>query len=114
MVEAERQQMYRYRKGKANHESGDDIHGFQVRRGRLSVPLPVWDEGRNIGAARRNRNRLVPCPGRCGEHFIQRSGRGFFAQPTLELAIEPKKRKVQMSTGGDGNPERARKDVQRQ
>jgi hypothetical protein len=40
-----------------------------------------------------DRTRLVPCPGGCGAYFIQRQLRGFFAQPTLELAIEPTKRR---------------------
>jgi hypothetical protein len=47
-------------------------------RGELAVP-------------ERDRNSLVPCPGRCGAQYIQRRGRGFFAQPSLELAIAPRR-----------------------
>lgn len=36
-----------------------------------------------------NRNRLVPCPGKCGANFMVRCGRGFFAKPTLEFAFGP-------------------------
>lgn len=40
-----------------------------------------------ISVLERDRNRLVPCPARCGVQYIERRGRGFFAQPSLELAI---------------------------
>jgi hypothetical protein len=114
MVEAERQQMYGYRKGKANHESGDDIHGFQVRRGRVSVPLPVWDEGRNIGARAADRNRLVPCPADAGSTSSSAAVADSLLSRRWSWPSSRRSRKVQMSTGGEGNPEQARKDVQRQ
>ena len=47
-----------------------------------------------LAVTERERNRLVACPGGCGAHFIQRRGRGFFAVPTLELAIEPKRKGI--------------------
>lgn len=71
-------------------------------RGEISVPAT-------------ERNRLVPCPGGCGAKYIWRCGRGFFARPTLEMAIEPTKRKAQMSAGvrSAAGSRTKRKDEQR-
>jgi hypothetical protein len=50
-----------------------------------------------LSVAAANRNRLLPCPGKCGRYFIQRQGRGFFAVPELTLAIAARKRPKSVS-----------------
>lgn len=63
----------------------------RYRRGRnvFAFRCAVCGTTGELGVPDGNRNRLVPCPNKCGAQFIVRCSRGFFAKPTLEFAFGP-------------------------